>query len=70
LLKLDKDKYYLTKLNRQMKYEEMTNDLFFRDAAVNSDIDIGEKSKVPFYILVCLSIFTSISVMGFVIIKK
>lgn len=66
LIKLNKDKYYLTKITKEMAYEEMTNDLFFRDAAVNSDSGI-EKPKTSFYILISVAGLISLIICAFII---
>lgn len=69
LIKIDRDKYYLTKLTRQMKYEEMNNDLFFRDAVANSDIEITTKDKIPFFIIIGLAAFISLTIITILIFK-
>lgn len=62
-IEVEKKKYYLTKLSRYMKYSDMDNDLFFRDATENSDTGGNEqKSKVAFYIIICVAIFIILSV--------
>lgn len=54
-ISLKKDKYYLTKLYRNMNYSEMDSDLFFRDAVKNSDSgQNNEKSKTVFYVIIII----------------
>ena len=69
LLEAKNSKYYLTKLSRNMSYTEMTSDLFLRDAkdqsTVNApDVDQAEKNQMFFYILIVISLFSTI-ILGF-----
>lgn len=66
-INLKNDKYYLTKLTRYMPYSEMTSDLFFRDAAKNSDTASKRESKAAFYFISVIGIFITLAVSIFII---
>jgi len=67
-LEAGEDKYYLTKLTRYMKYSEMSNDLFFRDAEANSDsAETEERSRAAFYIIISIAIFITLGTAIFII---
>jgi len=65
LLQPSGKKYFLTKLTNYMYYEDMTEDLFFRDASTNSTIGDpievgGPTTATPFYIMIIVAIVISI----------
>ena len=65
LLQPSDDKYFLTKLTSYMYHEDMTEDLFLRDASTNGTIgdpiDVGgPTTATPFYIMIIVAIVISI----------
>lgn len=68
VVKAKNKKYYLTKLTRQMKYSDMSDDLFFRDAEKNSADAAAGNSRAAFFILMGLSSLIIIAI-GVIIIK-
>ncbi|MFA5135153.1 MAG: DUF2330 domain-containing protein [Patescibacteria group bacterium] len=67
LLQPSEKKYYLTSLTRSMDYEEMTEDLFLRDADTNETIGDridadGPSSATPFYIAIGVGVALSIGI--------
>lgn len=65
LLQPTQKKYFLTTLTRSMDYEEMTEDLFFRDADTNDTIGEpieadGPSTSTPFFIAIAVGVVLSI----------
>ncbi|MCD4705432.1 DUF2330 domain-containing protein [bacterium] len=58
----DKDKYVLTKLYRNMRQSEMSNDLYFKESDITLE-DIGDRSLTGFYVFI---IFTCIITFGLI----
>jgi len=66
LLQPTENKYFLTKLTNYMYYEDMTEDLFLRDASTNGTIGDpievgGPTTATPFYIMVIVAVVISIA---------
>lgn len=60
-------KYFLTKLTRTMAYDDMTEDLFFRDADNNTTVNaVGSEDndkKLLFYIVIGIGVVITITIL-------
>ncbi|MFA6525591.1 MAG: DUF2330 domain-containing protein [Patescibacteria group bacterium] len=61
------DKYFLTRLSRTMTYDEMTDDLFIRDADNNTPVNApgteNQGSKMLFYIVTAIGLVLTLLIL-------